>query len=154
LTKVSEKIDGLHILPGSNALHGSGCQHYLLISTFGVGKVPAFGGGNIKFRGEDVLGFCLTNSGSSTAGTWTKVLDGSDEGMNKNSMFSLSGNEDGSVLYLTTKSTFNVDAASGGHSMVYKYDFGTGEFTGPHFSAPANGLNEKVNGLHVVGDLP
>jgi len=101
-----------------------------------------------------VLGFCATSLGETTAGTWSLVLDGSAEGMPNNSTVSLSANEDGSVLYLTTRAAFAVDGAVGGHSMVYRYDFGTGEFSGPFFSAPAAGLNKKVDGLHMVGDLP
>ena len=38
--------------------------------------------------------------------------------------------------------------------MVYRYDFATGEFSGPYFSAPANGLPRQVDGLHVEGELP
>lgn len=37
-------------------------------------------------------------------------------------------------------------------SMVYKFE--AGEFSGPFFSAPANWLNQKADGLHVEGDLP
>ena len=37
---------------------------------------------------------------------------------------------------------------------VYKYDMATGQFSGPFFSAPANGLTKMVDGLHVDGDLP
>ena len=38
-------------------------------------------------------------------------------------------------------------AATGGHAMVYEYDFATGQFSGPIFSAPAAGLPRKVTGL-------
>jgi len=151
LTTVGEKVDALHILDGSESPIGSGCDAYLLISTLGTGKVPAFGGGNLAFQGEDILGFCLTNSGSATAGFWHMVLDGSAEGMPKNSTDSISASEDGSVIYLTTQSTFNEDDAFGGHSEVYQFE--GGEFSGPFFSAPDNGLDEKVDGLHVDGDL-
>ena len=50
-------------------------------------------------------------------------------------------------MYLTTRGTFVVDAAVGGHSMVYEYDFGSETFSGPVFSAPAEGLPRKVTGL-------
>jgi hypothetical protein len=72
--------------------------------------------------------------------------------MPKNSTDSLSANEDGSVIYLTTKTAFHVDDAFGGHSMVYKFE--NGDFSGPFFSARDNGLDEKVDGLHIEGDLP
>lgn len=154
LTTASERIDGLHILDGSAApgMFDHSCQAYLLISTIGAGRVTAFGGGRLKFQGEDILGFCATNTGPTTNGYWTMVLDGSAEGMPKNSTDSLSANEDGSVIYLTTKGVFTQDDAFGGHSMVYKFE--GGEFSGPLFRAPANGLNQKVDGLHVGGDLP
>jgi len=38
--------------------------------------------------------------------------------------------------------------------MVYRYDFGSGEFSGPYFIAAAAGLHQKVDGLQVAGDLP
>lgn len=152
LTTGNEKIDSLHILPGS-AAPTPGCSQYLLISTRGKGRVSTPSGA-LLFSGEDVLGFCATSLGETTTGSWSLVLDGSAEGMPNNSTVSLSANSDGSVLYLTTRAAFAVDGAVGGHSMVYRYDFGTGEFSGPFFSAPAAGLNKKVDGLHMAGDLP
>ncbi len=101
-----------------------------------------------------MLGFCLTQPGATTMGKWTRVLNGKAEGMPGQALTSLSASDDGETLYLTTRSAFNVDSASGGHSMVYRYDFDTGEFSGPFFSAPANGLHDQVDGLHVDGDLP
>jgi len=154
LTTTGEKIDGLHILDGSVSPIGTGCDAYLLISALGTGQVSAFGGGMLNFQGEDVLGFCATNTGTATAGFWHMVLDGSAQGMPKNATDSISASDDGEVLYLTTQSTFNVDSANGSHSMVYRYDFSTQQFSGPFFSAPANGLSKKVDGLHVEGELP
>ncbi len=155
LSTVSEKLDGLHIVEDDSGLPGGGaCTEYILVSTFGTGKVPAAGGGQLSFQGEDVLGFCAASTGTDTAGSWYMVLDGSAEGMPKNATFSLSANEDASILYFTTKDNFNVPPAVGGHSMVYQYDMATDSFSGPLFSAPANGLNQLVNGLHVAGDLP
>jgi len=149
-----EKIDGLHVLDGSLSPVGGSCQAYLLISTQGPGRVNNPGEPAIKFGGEDVLGFCATNLGPTTTGFWTMVLDGSAEGMPRNATDSISASDDGSVIYLTTRGTFNVDSASGGHSMVYRYDIGSGTFSGPYFSAPANGLTAKVDGLQLQGDLP
>jgi hypothetical protein len=158
LTK--EKIDGLHVLDGSEAppalaaAAGGSCDAYLLVSTAGDGQVPNYSGGNIKFDGTDVLGFCLTQSGATTQGKWIRVLNGKAEGMPGQALINLSASDDGQTLYLTTRATFNVDSATGGHSMVYRYDFATGEFNGPFFSAPANGLDGRVDGLHVDGALP
>ena len=128
---------------------GSGCLAYLLVSTQGPGKVPNYSGGQLKFGGEDVLGFCATSLGEATTGLWHMALDGSAEGMPRNSTDSISVSDDGQTMYLTTQGTFNVDAAAGGHSMVYAYDFTTGEFSGPVFSAPAVGLPSKVDALQM-----
>ncbi|WP_374689745.1 Ig-like domain-containing protein, partial [Promineifilum sp.] len=150
----SENIDALHILPGSASPIGSNCQAYLLISTLGKGEVKDYRNKALKFSGEDVLGFCMTNDGEDTAGFWHLVLDGSNEGMPKDSLDSLSASADGQTLYLTTKGTFNVDGAAGGHSMVYRFNRATGQFSGPFFNAQANGLSIKVDGLQVDGTLP
>lgn len=145
LTTVSEKLDALHVA----ADPPPGCDAYYLFSFFGDGRVPG-----VKFSGEDVLGFCATNVGEDTDGLWEMVLDGSEQGMPNNSTFSLSASSDLSVLYITTLDVFAVDSASGGHSMVYEYNTLTGDFSGPIFDAPANGLPSKVNGLHIVGEVP
>ncbi|HRQ13783.1 MAG TPA: right-handed parallel beta-helix repeat-containing protein [Promineifilum sp.] len=148
-----EKIDSLHVLPGSESPIGGSCLSYLLLSTQGPGRVTAYDSTSLRFGGEDVLGFCLTNAGSNTTGFWHMVLDGSAEGMPRNATDSISMSADGDTMYLTTRRPFNVDSASGGHSMVYAYDFGTGTFSGPVFDAPANGLPRMVDGLNIV-DLP
>ncbi len=148
-----EKIDGLHVLPGSASPIGGSCLNYLLISTQGPGRITDYTGTSIRFGGEDVLGFCLTNAGANTTGFWHMVLDGSAQGMPRNATDSISLSADGQTMYLTTRKTFNVDAASGGHSMVYAYDIGTQTFSGPIFDAPANGLPKRVDGLHIT-DLP
>jgi hypothetical protein len=152
LTK--EKIDALHVLDGALSPIGNACQAYLLVSTAGDGQVPNHSGGTIKFDGTDVLGFCLTNSGANTAGFWHRVLNGKAEGMPGQALINLSASDDGQTLYFTTRATFNVDSAQGGHSMVYRYDVATTEFSGPYFSAPANGLDGRIDGLQVDGQLP
>jgi len=148
--KTQEKIDALHVLPGSASPIGGSCQAYLLISTQGPGRV---GNPSFRFGGEDVLGFCATNLGANTAGFWHMVLDGSAEGMPRNATDSISLSADGNTLWLTTQRTFNVDSASGGHSMVYAWDMTTQTFSGPIFSAPANGFPKTVNALDIT-DLP
>ena len=85
---------------------------------------------------------------------WHLVVDGSDEGAPRNAIDSLSASDDGQTLYLTTQGAFNVDSAAGGHSVVYKYEMATGQFSGPYFSDPAEGLTVKVDALDVAGDLP
>ena len=147
--KTQEKIDALHVLPGSASPVGGSCQAYLLISTQGPGRVRAYDGAQLKFNGEDVLGFCMTNAGANTAGYWHMVLDGSAQGMPRNATDSISLSADGQTLYLTTQRTFNVDSATGGHSMAYAYNFATQTFSGPIFIAAAHGLPKKVDGLQM-----
>jgi len=142
-----EKIDALHVLDGSLSPVGGGCANYLLISTQAAGSVPGVGGA-IKFSGEDVLGFCQTNVGEATAGVWHKLLDGSDEGMPRNSTVNLSASEDGETLFITTRAAFDVDDATGGHSMIYRFDMTTGEFSGPEFVAANAGLHQVVDALN------
>ncbi len=149
-SKTQEKIDGLHVLPGSASPIGSNCIAYLLISTQGPGKVKGYDGKQIKFSGEDVLGFCANTLGSYTTGKWHMMLDGSTQGLAKNVITDISVSGDMSTLYLTSRGIFNVDGVFGGHSMVYAYDFATQLFRGPLFSAPANGLPQQVDGLEVV----
>ena len=96
----------------------------------------------------------MTNSGANTAGFWHRVLNGKAEGMPGQALVNLSASGDAQVLYLTTRAAFNVDAAHGSHSMVYRYDRSSGQFSGPYFSAPAEGLNRPVDGLQVDGQLP
>lgn len=141
-----EKIDALHVLDGSFSPIGDDCQYYLLLSTVGPGMVPV-PGGYLKFSGEDVLGFCLTNRGASTAGFWHKVLDGSDEGMPANSLNGLSASYDNQTLYVTTRGAFNVDSAVGGPSMIYTYELGA--FGGPVFVAADKGLHQTMAGMQA-----
>ena len=144
-----EKIDSLHVLPGSASPIGGGCLNYLLISTQGPGRVTGYNGTSLRFRGEDVLGFCLTNAGNNTAGFWHMALDGSAVGMPPNATDSISLSDDGRTMYLTTKKAFNVPPASGNHSMVYAYDMSSGTFSGPLFIAANHGLPKKVDGLQM-----
>src|SRR5690606_4811251 len=88
--KTQEKIDALHILPGSESPIGAGCIHYLLVSTQGPGRVTNGPAQGCKFGGEDVLGFCMTNAGADTTGLWHILVDGSAQGMPKNSTDSIS----------------------------------------------------------------
>ena len=156
----NEKIDGLHALDPSLApaavrtAAGGSCVAYYLISTQGAGQVTNYSGGTLKFGGEDILGFCASQLGSTTAGKWHMVLDASTKGVKPNAITSISASADGNILYFTTKAAFHVGGATGGHSMIYTYNMTTGQFSGPVFSAPAAGLTEKVDALHTTGDLP
>jgi hypothetical protein len=82
------------------------------------------------------------------------LLDGSAEGMPTNSTYSLSASDDLQTYYLTTIGAFSADGTSGDHSMVYVFDVASRTFSGPVFSAPAVRLTQKVDALHVEGELP
>lgn len=146
LTTVGEKIDALSILDGSLSPIGGSCQQYLLISTLGSGRVMDVNGVPLRFQGEDILGFCLTNTGADTDGFWHLFLDGSNVGLPKNSTYALSADLDTGEIYLTTKAAFAL--ISGNHSKVYVYDMVTETFSGPVFDASVD-LAQKVNALHV-----
>lgn len=151
LTTVSEKIDGLDI----NTYLGNGCAAYLYISTLGEYSIPAANSGTgsrLRGDGSDILFFCATNLGADTAGFWYPFFDGQEEGMPKNYIDSIS-----SILFIvddefffTTPGAFALDSAFGGHSEVYEFD---GDFSGPVFSAPDEGLTEQVDGLQVWDEV-
>jgi hypothetical protein len=152
--KTNEKIDAVHVLDGSLSPIGGNCDAYILLSTQGDGRVQDHTGAPLRFDGTDVLGFCMTNGGANTSGFWHRVLNGKAQGMPGEALTSLSASDDGQTLYFTTRAPFNVGGASGGHSMVYRYDVATQTFSGHHFSAPAAGLPRQVDGLQVEGVLP
>ena len=150
LSAGGEKIDAVEVLPGNLSPIGSNCEQYILISTKTGGTVTDYNGGNLKFSGEDVLGFCATQLGANTQGLWHLPVDGSVQGMPKNSTVGLSASADGQTLYLTTKGKFNVDSASGSHSMVYVYNRTTENFSGPIWVAAAEGMPKTLDGLDVI----
>ncbi len=146
-----ERINGLEVLPGSVSPIGSGCQYYLLISTVAGGGVPV-GNTNVNFTGEDVLGFCMTSGGANTAGTWHVVFEGQSEGLQKNNNLGLSANADAGTLYFTTKSNFTGDGGLVKPSELFS--FSGGVFSGPLWKAKDHGLNQAVDGIDVVGNIP
>ena len=64
---------------------------------------------SVNFTGEDVLGFCMTQSGTNTAGTWHIRFEGQSEGLQKNNNLGLSASDDAATLYFTVKSNFTGD---------------------------------------------
>ncbi|MEZ4517036.1 MAG: hypothetical protein R3C44_09440 [Chloroflexota bacterium] len=144
LTTGGEAIDGLAVLDGSVSPVGSSCEAYLLISLKSGGKVPGIPG---RVRGEDVLGLCVTSSGTDGSGIWHMVLDGSTVGLKANSTYSLSASDDGTLLYFTTKAAIKVPPAVGSYSKVYTYNTLTGDFGAFIFDANDAGLKGKVDGL-------
>jgi alpha-tubulin suppressor-like RCC1 family protein len=150
--KVSgEAINGLEVLPGSVSPIGSGCLYYLLISTVAGGGVPV-GATNVNFTGEDVLGFCMTSLGANTAGVWHVVFEGQAEGLAKNNNLGLSAGDDATTLYFTAKKAFTGDGGLVKPSELFS--FSGGVFSGPLWKAKDHGLNQVVDGIDVVGDIP
>ena len=146
-----ERINGLEVLPGSVSPIGTGCQYYLLISTVAGGGVPV-GGTNLKFTGEDVLGFCMTQSGANTAGTWHVVFEGQAQGLQKNNNLGVSASDDAATLYFTAKRSFTGDGGLVRPSELFSYSGGV--FSGPLWKAADHGLNQVVDGIDVVGSIP
>jgi hypothetical protein len=151
LKTTGERINGLEVLPGSESPIGSGCQYYLLISTVAGGGVPV-GASNAKFTGEDVLGFCMTQSGPNTAGQWHIVFEGQSEGLQKNNNLGLSASDDADTLYFTAKSNFTGDGGLVKPSELFS--FSNGVFSGPLWKAKDHGLNQVVDGIDLVGAIP
>ncbi len=149
--KGPEKIDGLHVLPGSASPIGGACAHYLLISTQGVGAVPIAPKTVLKFGGEDILGFCMTNVGADTAGFWHIAFDGSAAGLPKNSLDSIS--VAGNTIYFTTNKKITVNGAAYAPSMVHAYSLSREAFSGPLFVPAENELGKPVDGLQAPRGL-
>ena len=152
LTLSGENINGLEVLPGSLSPIGAGCRYYLLISTNAGGLVRNGAEPQIRFTGEDVLGFCMTSSGPTTSGRWHVALEGQGEGLLKNSTLGLSANDDGSTLYFIVRSAVTVDGHAVRPSQVFS--FSGGVFSGPLWKAADHGLTQQVDGVDVVGGLP
>ena len=151
LKTTGERINGLEVLPGSVSPIGSGCLYYLLISTVAGGGVPV-GNTNVNFTGEDVLGFCLTHSGATTAGTWHVVFEGESQGLAKNNNLGLSASDDVATLYFTAKKAFTGDGGLVKPSELFS--FSGGVFSGPLWKAADHGLTQPVDGIDVVGAIP
>ncbi len=143
-----ERINGLEVLPGSVSPIGTGCQYYLLISTVAGGGVP-IGGTNVNFTGEDVLGFCMTQGGANTAGSWHLLFEGQSEGLQKNNNLGLSASDDATTLYFTVKKNFTGDGGLVKPSELFS--FSGGVFSGPLWKARDHGLMQVVDGIDVVG---
>ncbi len=146
-----ERINGLEVLPGGVSPIGNGCLHYLLISTVAGGGVP-IGATNVNFTGEDVLGFCMTQSGPNTAGVWHVLFEGESQGLQKNNNYGVSANDDATTLYFTAKSNFTGDGGLVRPSQLFS--FSGGVFSGPLWKAADHGLTQVVDGIDVVGDIP
>jgi alpha-tubulin suppressor-like RCC1 family protein len=151
LKTTGERINGLEVLPGSASPLGAGCQYYLLISTVAGGGVPV-GATNVNFTGEDVLGFCMTQSGANTAGLWHIAFEGESQGLQKNNNLGLSASDDAATLYFTAKKSFTGDGGLVRPSQLFS--FSNGVFSGPLWTAADHGLMQVIDGIDLVGDVP
>jgi hypothetical protein len=138
-----ERINGLEVLPGSVSPIGSGCLHYLLISTVAGGGVPV-GSTNVNFTGEDVLGFCMTSVGANTAGQWHLVFEGQSHGLQKNNNRGLSANANATTLYFTAKLPFQGIPAGA------IFSWNGSSFSGALWRATDHGVTREVDGIDVV----
>ena len=146
LSTVSEKIDALEVMPSDDP----NCEAIVALSTQGNGRVNGLG----TVRGEDILFLCLKQSGADTQFEWLSVIRGAAESMPANATVGLSmAAADATDLFFLTRSTFNVDSAVGGHSMVYRFDTNVAEFSGPYWRAADHGLRQRVDGLDINGPL-
>ncbi len=143
-----ESIDALHMLDAT-ALNRSDCAAYFLLSTTSSGRVEDANGG-MQIAGEDVLGFCATGLGINTAGTWEKVIDGSDAGLPRNAVVGVSASPDGRFIYFVTKGRTRVGDVSAGPSMVIEYDRSLNVFNGPLVDFTGYDARGKATGLHIA----
>ena len=145
LTLSGENINGLEVLPGSVSPIGVNCRYYLLISTNAGGLVRNGAEPQIRFTGEDVLGFCMTQSGPTTTGLWHVALEGESEGLPKNSTLGLSASADAATLYFIVRSAMTLDGHALRPSQVFS--FSGGVFSAPLWKAADHGLMQPVDGI-------
>ncbi len=143
-----ESIDAVHMLD-INAINRSDCAAYFLLSTTSSGRVEDANGG-MQIAGEDVLGFCATGLGINTAGTWEKVIDGSDAGLPRNAVVGVSASPDGRFVYLVTKGRTRVGDVSAGPSMIIEYDRNLNVFNGPLVDFQGYDARGKATGIHIA----
>ena len=105
----------------------------LLVSLLGRATVSG-----INVADEDILRFIPTALGSSTSGSWSLYLDGSDVGLGGNSgedVWGVHSNETDTELYLSTRGNYNVDGVSGSGGEIVQCDVGsTGSNSSCEFS--------------------
>lgn len=153
LTTAGENVDALSVLDGAVSPVGEECRAYLLISTKGAGSVTGPDGRALRFRGEDVLGFCALEIGAATRGVWHLAFDGSAEGLPANVLTNLAALDNGGAFFFMTNGSFRADGVNGQSGMIYRFDVDTGRISGPYWATSDVGLSEAVSGLSVSGDL-
>lgn len=154
-TKTQEKIDSLDMLPMPppfSAFIDEDCEAYLLISTQGPGHVPAPVSDSrrkpvIKFRGEDILGFCATNlGGDTTTGFWELYMDGSElePKLRPRDVDSIS-TQGVPFLVLGLRNRARPD-----HSKLFAYNLIGQTVMGPLSDFAALGINSPIDALHLT----
>eukprot|EP00913_Durusdinium_trenchii_P023326 g21904.t1 len=120
----------------------------LLLSTRGNGSVAG-----LSFRDEDVIRFTPGSLGSSTSGSFSMFLDGSDShvGLSQNGGEDIDGLAvaDGD-LYLTTVGNFSVPGVAGADDDVFVYDVDTGTYASNLF---VNFTSNDLTGLDFAGTV-
>jgi len=149
LSTAGERIDGLEVRPGS-----PGCDYDLLISTVAGGAVRNGLSAPIKFTGEDVLRFCLTAGGGTTAGSWQLLEELQSEGLARNNSLDIAADDSGDVIYFLPKVKFTLDASTVKPSEIAAFDRVSRTFSGPLWKAADHGLMQVVDGIEVRGALP
>lgn len=177
LTTREEKIDSLDYwpfvsgnAPAINADLGDCLAGYFFIGTAGDYRVPAANGGSLVGDGSDVLIFCATNLGSSTAGFWFRGFDAEDEGVvpadAMNGLDVYAGQETGvaaveeedAVLsfYFTARTAFWAGTVAGGPAEVFQFDgvceSGFDEVEDGDLNATYPALNGQPGGFDIGGD--
>ena len=153
LSTAGENVDALSVLDGAFSPVGQECRAYLLVSTQGGGSVTGADGRAVRFRGEDVLGFCAQETGAVTRGVWHLAFDGSAEGLPAGVLTNLAALDNGRAFFFMTSKAFRADGVAGQSGQIYRFDSDTGLITGPYWATSDVGLRETVSGLSVAGDL-
>lgn len=150
LTTASEKIEALDYWPNDMVLANDvdlpeDCvAGIFFINTLGAYRVPAANGGTLSGNGSDVLLFCATNVGPSTAGFWFRVHDEADYPINPHNaingievfavLLEPVDEEDTGILVFdfTVRTPFTSDFASGVPGQVFFWPECCPSYAGPY----------------------
>jgi hypothetical protein len=145
LTTTNEDVDVVALTPDGK----------LVISTLGAYSVNGVSGTD-----EDLLLFTATSWGSTTTGTWSMYLDGSDVGLSTTTSEDVWGAwiDDNGDIYLKTQGSFSVTGASGtGADIFICHPVSLGANSactfgpGLYFDGSAHGIgSEQLDGFTIV----
>ncbi|NOT01268.1 MAG: S8 family serine peptidase, partial [Phycisphaerales bacterium] len=107
LTTNNEDVDAISLDAGGN----------LVVSTLGTFSVTGASG-----NGEDMIAFSATSLGSTTAGTWAMLFDGSDVALSGTAEnVDGAGITSGGTILLSTTGSFSVSGAAGANEDVFEF---------------------------------